>query len=153
MINAAAADEIARQIRLRDLGGRIAVDFVAARDGADLPGAVARLTQGLAEPEGRVQVIGPSRLGLVEIERRRRNRGISGDLRYYADQAIRQLVRTALALPDRTVSLTAGQALFDWFSARPAILAEIEGQLGRKPALIMNTALTQTGYRLEDHAP
>jgi Ribonuclease G/E len=153
MINAAAADEIARQIRLRDLGGRIAVDFIAARDGADLPGAVARLTRALADPDGRVQVIGPSRLGLVEIERRRRNRGIYGDLRYYADQAIRQLIQTALGRPDRTVTLTAGQALFDWFSARPAIFAELERQLGRKPALIMNTALTQTGYTIEDRAP
>ena len=153
IINAIAAGEIARQIRLRDLGGRIAVDFIAARDGADLPGAVARLAQGLAEPEGRVQVIGPSRLGLVEIERRRRNRGIAGDLRFHADHAIRQLVQIALARPDRAVSLTLGQALFDWLIARPAILAALEHQLGRKPLLVMNAALTTSGYLIEDHAP
>jgi hypothetical protein len=152
VLNALAADEIARQIRLRDLGGRIAVDFIAARDGADLPGAVARLAKGLAEPEGRVQVIGPSRLGLVEIERRRRNRGITGDVRYYADQAIRQLLSVALSRPDRSVTLAGGQALFDWFGARPAIFSELERQLGRKPALVMNRELPPAGFIIEDHA-
>ncbi|MGH6903785.1 MAG: ribonuclease E/G, partial [Geminicoccaceae bacterium] len=69
--NLAAAPEIARQLRLRRIGGTIVVDFV------DLPARSARarlleaLRAALADDPEPVQVFAMSRFGLVEISRRR----------------------------------------------------------------------------------
>jgi Rne/Rng family ribonuclease len=69
--NLAAAPEIARQLRLRRIGGTIVVDFV------DLPARSARarlleaLRTALADDPEPVQVFPMTRFGLIEISRRR----------------------------------------------------------------------------------
>jgi ribonuclease G len=69
--NLAAAPEIARQLRLRRIGGTVVVDFI------DPPARTARarvvdaLRAALAEDPEPVQVFPMSRFGLVEISRRR----------------------------------------------------------------------------------
>lgn len=70
-VNRAAAREIARQIRLRNLGGRIVVDFAGLGDARALPAALGPLRAGVAADPMAVQIAPPSEFGLVELMRRR----------------------------------------------------------------------------------
>jgi len=66
-INPIAMAEVARQLRLRNLGGMILVDAVGGRD-TKLVDELRRLT---ADDTCRVEVLGITRLGLIEITRQR----------------------------------------------------------------------------------
>ncbi len=71
MVDKEAAAEIARQIRLRNISGLIAVDFVPVRDSGHKHDVLDALrTAVAADPQG-PHVIGYTRLGLVEMTRRR----------------------------------------------------------------------------------
>ncbi len=74
-VNREAALAIARQIRLRNLGGRIAIDFAGLGAGrgarSDLAGAVRALRRAVAGDPMAVEIAAPSELGLVELIRRR----------------------------------------------------------------------------------
>jgi ribonuclease G len=70
-VNREAAREIARQMRLRNLGGRIVVDFAGLGEGRALPAALAALRTGIAADPMAVRVAAPSAFGLVELMRRR----------------------------------------------------------------------------------
>jgi ribonuclease G len=70
--NLAAADEVARQIRLRNVGGIIVVDFIDLKEGAHRHQVVDRLRASTADDSAPVWVGAMSRLGLVELTRRRR---------------------------------------------------------------------------------
>lgn len=75
--NLAAAEEIARQIRLRNIGGIIVVDFVDLRDGAARRQVVDCLRAAAAVDSAPVWVGAMSRLGLVELTRKRRGPTLS----------------------------------------------------------------------------
>lgn len=70
-VNRAAAREIARQIRLRNLGGRIVADFAGLGEARALPATLGILRAGAAADPMAVQIAAPSEFGLVEIMRRR----------------------------------------------------------------------------------
>jgi ribonuclease G len=70
-VNREAAREVARQIRLRNLGGRIVVDFAGLGEGRALPAALAALRAGVAADPMAVRIAAPSEFGLVELMRRR----------------------------------------------------------------------------------
>ncbi len=70
-LNAAAARVIARQIRLRNLGGRIVIDFAGSHKPRSLAQAMHALRAGVADDPMGVRIAGPSELGLVELVRRR----------------------------------------------------------------------------------
>ncbi|WP_324667818.1 Rne/Rng family ribonuclease [Geochorda subterranea] len=69
--NLEAAVEIARQIRLRDLGGIILVDFIDMDRKEDRDQVLARLIAELARDRTRTHVLGFTRLGLVEMTRKK----------------------------------------------------------------------------------
>jgi ribonuclease G len=70
--NLAAADEVARQIRLRNVGGIVVVDFIDLKEAAHRRQVVDRLRVATADDSAPVWVGAMSRLGLVELTRRRR---------------------------------------------------------------------------------
>jgi Rne/Rng family ribonuclease len=70
--NLTAADEIARQIRLRNIGGIIVIDFIDLSEGAHRRQVVDRLRTATADDSAPVWVGTMSRLGLVELTRKRR---------------------------------------------------------------------------------
>jgi ribonuclease E/ribonuclease G len=70
-INLAAAAEVARHLRIRNVGGLIVVDFVHMRQRADRDRVVAALRAACAGDRTVVQVLGLSPLGLVEMSRER----------------------------------------------------------------------------------
>src|SRR5256885_833114 len=69
--NAEAADEIARQLRLRDLGGLIVIDFIDMENQRNQREVETRLRDALRYDRARVQMGKISRFGLMELSRQR----------------------------------------------------------------------------------
>ena len=70
-VNLAAAAEIARQLRLRDLGGVIVNDFIDMRAERHKRGLLRAFEQHLDRDRARTKVSRPSEFGLVEMTRQR----------------------------------------------------------------------------------
>ena len=124
--NLEAAEEAARQIRLRNLGGLIVVDFISMDDeGADESWArvLAALERALARDRVHVRLIGRTAAGLVEITRRRQRAPLAEALtepcaacdgtgrvataETVAQTALRRLAREARNAPAGTLAVTA----------------------------------------------
>jgi len=69
--NLEAADEIARQLRLRDLGGLIVIDFIDMMDRKNQRKVEERLRHAMQIDKARVQTGRISRFGLLEMSRQR----------------------------------------------------------------------------------
>ncbi|QPF72771.1 Rne/Rng family ribonuclease [Roseateles sp. DAIF2] len=69
--NLEAADEIARQMRLRDLGGLIVVDFIDMEESKNRRDVEQRLRDALRQDRARVQFSSISKFGLLELSRQR----------------------------------------------------------------------------------
>lgn len=69
--NLQAADEIARQLRLRDMGGLIVIDFIDMNSSRNQRDVENRLREALEPDRARVQVGRISRFGLMEMSRQR----------------------------------------------------------------------------------
>jgi ribonuclease E len=69
--NVEAADEVARQLRLRDLGGLIVIDFIDMESTKSQREVENRLRDALHYDRARVQVSKISRFGLLELSRQR----------------------------------------------------------------------------------
>ena len=69
--NLEAADEIARQMRLRDLGGLIVIDFIDMESSRNQRDVENRLRDALHYDRARVQTSKISRFGLLELSRQR----------------------------------------------------------------------------------
>lgn len=80
-VNLEAADVVAQQLRLRNLGGAVLVDFITLRQAADRDRLLGRLALALAEDPAPTQVLGWTRLGLVELTRARRGPALAEALR------------------------------------------------------------------------
>jgi len=68
--NLEAAEEIARQLRLRDIGGIIVIDFIDMESQKKQQNLLNKFKQELAKDKTRTQVFEISRLGLVEMTRK-----------------------------------------------------------------------------------
>ena len=69
--NLEAADEIARQLRLRDVGGLIVIDFIDMTPTRNQREVETRLREALKQDRARVQIRRISRFGLLEMSRQR----------------------------------------------------------------------------------
>src|SRR4249920_3364399 len=69
--NLEAADEVARQLRLRDLGGLIVIDFIDMENAKNQREVENRLRDALRHDRARVQIGKISRFGLLELSRQR----------------------------------------------------------------------------------
>ena len=79
-VNLMAADEIARQMRLRDIGGIIIVDFIDMQSDEDKEAVRKRLAQRFAEDRTRTFIGEFSQLGLLEITRKKARHNIASIL-------------------------------------------------------------------------
>jgi len=69
--NLEAADEVARQLRIRDLGGLVVIDFIDMQPARHLREVENRLRDALKMDRARVQIGRISRFGLLEMSRQR----------------------------------------------------------------------------------
>ncbi|MBC7266520.1 MAG: Rne/Rng family ribonuclease [Coriobacteriia bacterium] len=78
--NLEAADEAVRQIRLRDIGGLIVIDFIDMEDPSHRVMVQERLAKALERDRTRTRVTEISRLGIVEMTRKNVTDGLYGVL-------------------------------------------------------------------------
>ena len=70
-VNTAAADEIARQLRLRDMGGIIVVDFIDMAEAANRQKLFEHMTKAMASDRAKHNILPLSKFGLMQITRQR----------------------------------------------------------------------------------
>ncbi len=70
-VNLEAAAEIARQLRLRDMGGIIVVDFIDMLEAKHRRALYQRLRDEMAKDRAKHTILPPSKFGLVQITRQR----------------------------------------------------------------------------------
>ena len=70
-VNTAAADEIARQLRLRDMGGIIVVDFIDMAEAANRQKLFEHMTKEMASDRAKHNILPLSKFGLMQITRQR----------------------------------------------------------------------------------
>ena len=69
--NLEAAEEIARQLRLRDLGGLVVIDFIAMRQSKHRTQVEKRLRECLKKDRAKITMTRFSKLGLIELARQK----------------------------------------------------------------------------------
>lgn len=122
-LNAAAARLIFRQLRLRSLGGIVAIDFVAMRVKNERAALEATLRSLAKRDPAQVDVLPLSRFGVVELIRRRSNPSVTETLLGDAGRmnvesraliALRALENEGMAHRGKKLVLAASGAVHDW---------------------------------------
>jgi ribonuclease G len=162
--NLEAAQAIARQLRLRNLGGIIVVDFIDM-DSADHRAAVLEeFKRALARDRTRMTVSGFTQLGLVEMTRKRTRESLAHVLcepcaacggrgevktaRTVAYEVLREILREARAFNDaREFRVLASQAVCDLFQEdESGALAMLSDFIGKPVSLQVETSYSQEQY-------
>ncbi len=75
-VNVEAADEICRQLRLRNMGGLIVLDFIDMKSGRDRQNVHSRMRDGLRRDKAKTHILPISQLGLMEMTRQRHSESV-----------------------------------------------------------------------------
>jgi ribonuclease G len=75
-VNLEAAEEICRQLRLRNIGGLIVLDFIDMRSRRDQQQVYQRMKEGLKRDKSRTHIMPISQLGLMEMTRQRQTESV-----------------------------------------------------------------------------
>ncbi len=76
-INLEAAEEIARQVRIRNIGGLIICDFIDMRSNKNQKRVLEKLKECMKEDSARCTILGMSEFGLVEMTRQRNRESLA----------------------------------------------------------------------------
>ena len=129
-LNVAAVPDIARQLRLRALGGAIVIDFLRMADAADRHCVVAALRRALKSDPASCHVLGISRLGLVELTRQRRGASLAQRLLEPAPNALARADAVALAaLRHLVAQMRTAPAPHLTLAAAPEVIELLRGRL------------------------
>ena len=161
--NLEAADEVARQLRLRDLAGLIVVDFIDMEENRNNRAVEKRLKDALKDDRARIQVGRISHFGLLEMSRQRIRTGVlegstvicehcagAGTVRSTASIALhvlRLLEDALLADASRDIVVrTRSQIALYILNHKRAHLSDIEGRFGAAMTFEGDESLTGTTY-------
>jgi ribonuclease G len=75
-VNVEAADEICRQLRLRNMGGLIVLDFIDMKSRRDQQQVYQRMKEGLRRDKAKTHILPISQLGLMEMTRQRHSESV-----------------------------------------------------------------------------
>ena len=158
-----AAAEIARQLRLRRLGGTIVIDFVDLAAKSDRTRLLATLRGALAEDPTPVQVWPMSPLGLIELSRKRSGPSLAeqlgrscpscagGGLLPSVRRRSEELMRDLAGRPPGRVSAVIAPDLHAYLSgAAAAVWMTFAERQGGTAALQVDASLAPGGYRIEE---
>lgn len=157
--NLEAAQTIARQLRLRNLGGIIIIDFIDMAEDAHRQAVLEELQRSMQRDRVRFTIHGFSKLGLVEMTRKRTRASLAhilcepcpccggrGELKTAQTvcyEILRELVREARQFNAREFRVLASQAVIDMFLDEEAqSLAQLSDFIGKPISL---QAATQYG--------
>jgi ribonuclease G len=146
--NLEAAVAIARQLRLRNLGGIIIIDFIDMTDAAHRGQVLEALQRALAGDHSQTHIASVSSLGLVEMTRKRtrdslehllcaacpscEGRGFVRTPETVCHEIFREIVRQSRQFTSRELLILAHQNVIDrLLEDESAVLAELETQIGR----------------------
>jgi ribonuclease G len=146
--NLEAAVSIARQLRLRNLGGIIIIDFIDMRDEPHRRAVLAALERALSGDRAQTHIVSLSPLGLVEMTRKRtreslehllcepcrscEGRGFVRSPETVCNEIFREIVRQSRQFASRELLILAHQDVVDrLLDEESATLAELEAQIGR----------------------
>lgn len=163
--NLEAADEIARQLRLRDMGGLVVIDFIDMNSSRNQRDVENRMRDALEPDRARVQVGRISRFGLLEMSRQRlrpslgetsgvvcprcSGQGTIRDVESLCLSILRILQEEANKQKCQEVRATVPLALSSYLlNEKRAGLAEIEEQSGTKVSIIPNPELQTPHYEI-----
>ena len=144
--NRLAIDALARQLRLRAIGGHILVDIIPTRDRNAVAKLVAATRAAVAGDPAPVQVAGHTPLGMIELTRKRHGpslaeimlvpTGIERNSLTVALDGLRALLRETISRPGARLALAVPPRVARAIDARPSLLAEAGRALGRAPVLV-----------------
>jgi ribonuclease E len=164
--NVEAAEEIARQLRLRDLAGLIVIDFIDMEENRNNATVERRLKEAMRHDRARIQVGRISAFGLLELSRQRLRPSLieaSTEVCRYCRGSghVRSTESTALHVlraieeegsRSRSMALTAAMpaavALYVLNNKRTA-LAEIEQRYGMRIVIAADEGLIPPEYRMD----
>jgi len=161
--NLEAAQAIARQLRLRNLGGIVILDFIDMEDAQHREAVLAELKKALARDRTRMTVNGFSQLGLVEMTRKRTRDSLAHQLcepcptcqargtvrtpRTVCYEVLREILREARQFNPREFRILASQAVVDLFLEEESQhLAMLGDFIGKPISLEVEGAYTQEQY-------
>ncbi|HXV24851.1 MAG TPA: ribonuclease E/G [Alphaproteobacteria bacterium] len=163
-VNLAAAEEIAHQLRLRAIGGLVVIDFIDLRTPSARGAVLERLAQSLSRDPVGCELAGATRLGLVELTRRRAGPnlaelltepcGLGGSGRVRRVEAIggellRRIATEALARPGGRFALVCAPEIAQAFMGPLAEgRAELERRLGRRIEIAADPSLPREGSHI-----
>jgi len=75
-VNLEAAEEITRQLRLRNMGGLIVLDFIDMKSGRDRQHVYQRVKEGLRRDKAKTHILPISQLGLMEMTLQRHSESV-----------------------------------------------------------------------------
>jgi len=155
--NLEAAQAIARQIRLRNLGGIIIIDFIDMQDSEHRRQVLRALDKCLDRDHARTQVSGVSALGLVEMTRKRtreslehllcetcpvcQGRGTLKTVETIGYEIFREIIREARQFEARRLLVLAAPEVVERLQDEESMsVAEVEAFIGR-PVTLQSEAL------------
>jgi ribonuclease G len=160
----ANAVAIARELRLRAIGGLVVIDFIDLKAPSARGPVIDALKAALAVDPVGAEVAGVTRLGLVELTRRRTGpslmelltepAGIGGGgrvrrLDWVARELLRRAQREARANPGRSIGVTASPAIAGLLDgALKRARDELERRLGRPLDLVADPSQPRDGYHM-----
>jgi ribonuclease G len=161
--NLEAAQTIARQLRLRNLGGIIIVDFIDMESADHQAAVLAELNKALARDHTRISVNGFTQLGLVELTRKRTReslaqvlcepcptcggRGVVKTAQTVAYEILRELLREARQFTAREMRVLAAPAVIDLFlDEESQAVAMLSDFVGRPISLQAEPSYVQEQY-------
>jgi len=161
--NLEAAQTIARQLRLRNLGGIIIIDFIDMDNVEHRETVLGELKKSLARDTTRITVNGFSALGLVEMTRKRtreslahilcepcptcQGRGEIKTARTVCYDALREILREDRQFEAREYRILASQSVVDLFlDEESQSLAQLSDFIGKPISLQVETSYTQEQY-------
>ena len=164
--NLEAADELARQLRLRDLSGLIVVDFIDMEENRNQHAVERRMKDAMRNDRARIQIGSISHFGLLEMSRQRLRLSINestseicphcagtGRIRS-VDTAALQTLRSIEdeaqkgKMDEMHITVHRDIALFILNNKRDA-LAELESRYGITILLMSDDSLISPEYRIE----
>ena len=161
--NLEAAQALARQLRLRNLGGIIVVDFIDMDSEEHKSAVLAELNKVLARDRTKISVSGFTGLGLVEMTRKRtreslahvlyepcptcRGRGELKTPRTICYEILREVTREAKQFNPKEFRILASQAVIDMFlEDESQALAMLSDFVEKPVSLAVETAYSQEQY-------
>jgi ribonuclease G len=161
--NLEAAHTIARQLRLRNLGGIIIIDFIDMDDEAHKRSVLETLEKALAPDHAKTQVTAVSALGLVEMTRKRTReslehvlcepcpacagRGSLKSAETVCYDVFRELLRATRQEQANELRVLAAQEVVDLLlDQEAATLAEISAQVGKPVRLQVESLYSQEQF-------